>query len=74
MDRERLRDVMRMRGMTQRTLADASQVTKETINNYINGKRGAYFEILADLCRALNISADYLLGLTDEMVELDKGV
>ena len=31
-----------------------------------NGRKGTTMEKLAVLCRHYNISADYLLGLTDE--------
>ena len=67
MFRERLKTAMDFRGMNGRDLANAACVTDRTISNYIRGKRGAYFDLLADVCKALNVSADYLLGLSDDM-------
>ena len=67
MDGERLRKAMKERGFTQDRLADEALLTQKTISNYVTGKRGKYFEILKEICMVLNVSADYLIGLTDEM-------
>lgn len=67
MDGERLKKAMKERGFTQVRLADEALLTQRTISNYITGRRGRYFEVLKGICMVLNVSADYLLGLTDEM-------
>lgn len=67
MDGERLKKAMKERGFTQVRLADEALLTQRTISNYITGRRGRYFEVLKEICMVLNVSADYLLGLTDEM-------
>ena len=67
MNGERLKEAMKMRGMNQYELADASLVSAPTISHYVKGKRGIYFDGLVSICKALNVSADYLLGLSDEM-------
>jgi transcriptional regulator with XRE-family HTH domain len=49
-------------------LARASGLkNKSAFSHYRVGKRTPNFDRLAALCRALDVSADYLLGLTEEM-------
>ena len=42
-------------------------------SHYRTGKRAPNLDRLAALCRALDITADYLLGLTDEMRRISSG-
>lgn len=67
MNGERLKLAMERRGMNGAQLADATYVAPATISHYIKGKRGIYYERLIAICKALNVSADYLLGLKEEM-------
>lgn len=67
MNGERLKLAMERRGMSAAKLADAAFVTPATICHYAKGKRGIYYETLVAICKALNVSADYLLGLSDEI-------
>ena len=66
MNGERLRKAMKKRGMNGAQLADATYVAPATISHYIKGKRGIYYERLIAICKVLNVSADYLLGLSDK--------
>lgn len=64
---DRLKFALIKRGMDQYELADMADTSPATISHYINGKRGKKYELLVDICKTLNVSADYLLGLSDEM-------
>lgn len=59
-----------MRGfhrMTQDDLGALVGVTKQTVSGWENDRRVPDSDMLKELCRALNCSADYLLELTDTM-------
>lgn len=61
-----------MRGyrlMKQDELGALVGVTKQTISGWERGRRTPNADDLVKLCQALNCSADYLLGLTDDMGE-----
>jgi len=60
-----LRAIRESRGFTQEELSQATKVGLATIQRYEKGSR-AKSEIIVILARFLHVSADYLLGLTDE--------
>jgi len=62
--RERVEYVLKERGMTQKMLAERLHLSTSTVSAYLVERRGIPKEVLADLCRILRVSADYLLGLT----------
>lgn len=62
---ERLAEVRKDHGDTQQMLADRLNVTKFTISNWEQEKSEPAHELLAKICRLYNVSADYLLGITD---------
>jgi transcriptional regulator with XRE-family HTH domain len=51
--------------MMQKELAEKIGVNEMAISRYIHGSRMVSVSILIDICKALNVSADYLLGLTE---------
>ena len=61
----RLRDLLSERGYTQEDLAEKVGMTRTSISKIVNGSnqfpKGGN---LKSICKALNVSADYLLGLT----------
>ena len=67
-----LREVMEMRGYNQTTLSATIKenygiiMQRQTISQYMNGLSKPDTERLTVLAKALNISADYLLGLSDK--------
>ena len=67
MNGEHLKIALMRRGMTQADLAEETFVSPATISHYVKGRRGIYFETLVAICKALNVSADYLLGLKEDM-------
>lgn len=62
----RLKEAIELRGTTQKWLAVESQTTEATISRYISGKNEpAILEILRNIALALNVSSDYLIGVTN---------
>lgn len=64
---KRLRDTRMSYGLTQQQVADHLGLSLRVYQGYEQGVRRPKFEALIDICRLLNVSADYLLGLTDEV-------
>ena len=62
---ERLAEVRKDHGDTQQSLADRLNVTKFTISNWEQEKSEPSHELLVKICRFYDVSADYLLGITD---------
>lgn len=63
---ERLKESIQDRGITQRMLATLTGTTEVSISRWANGSRLPNADALYRLCKALDVSADYLLGLSDE--------
>lgn len=62
----RLQEAIKLRGVTQRWVADKSGTTEATISRYAKAVHDpAVIEILAGISTALNVSSDYLIGLTN---------
>ena len=62
----RLQQVRQERGFSRKEIAEVLQVTPRAYQYYEEGKREPDYDKLILLARHLNISADYLLGLTDK--------
>lgn len=63
---DRLKLTIEKRGTTQRWVADQAGVRESTISRYISETNApAILDILAGICTALNVSSDYLIGLTN---------
>lgn len=62
---ERLTYVMILRDCSNKKLAELIYVTPAAISAYKNGKRRPGFEELRSISNSLQVSVDYLLGLTD---------
>lgn len=63
---KRLKDTIISKGVSQKWLADKSNTTEATISRYIKEVNSpAVLVILTDIAKALNVSADYLLGITN---------
>lgn len=63
---ERLKKVLDEKGMMQKELAEKIGVNEMAISRYIHGGRIVSVSILIEICKELNVSADYLLGLKEE--------
>lgn len=62
----RLKELIQQRNMTYAQLAGILGVSTAQVSDMANGKAGTSLERLYLLCQTFEISADYLLGLTDE--------
>ena len=61
----RLKAVLNSRHMMQKELAEKIGVNEMAISRYVHGGRMVSVSILIDICKVLNVSADYLLGLSE---------
>jgi transcriptional regulator with XRE-family HTH domain len=65
-DKHKLEEALARSGMNAAELARASGVDKSTISKMLSGERHSTTAlILSRLARALNVTSDYLLGLSD---------
>ena len=62
---ERLRQIRTQKGESREALVQAIGVSVSQISEMENGRKGTTLEKLVLLCRHYQVSADYLLGLTD---------
>ena len=62
---KRLKEIREDKGYTQQELSEAIHVSSGTISHYENGTREPGTETIAQLADFLNVSADYLLGITN---------
>ena len=62
----RLKALRKQRGETQQELAEFLGIKPNQIGEMENGRKASTFAKLAALCEHYNVTADYLLGLTDE--------
>ena len=60
---ERLRQVLKDNGISQVGLAKKIGMSQGIVNNYCTGKREPSLDALILICKALDESADYLLGI-----------
>jgi transcriptional regulator with XRE-family HTH domain len=62
---KRFNEILKISGKTQVEIAKAIHVTKQCVTDYKTGKSVPSIETLYLLCKFLEVSADYLLGLSD---------
>ena len=63
---ERLRELRIERGLTQTQIAQSTGLSQPALANWEKGKRIPNAVAIIKLAKFFNVSADYLLGLTDE--------
>ena len=62
---ERFLEILKLTPLKQNQIATLCEIDKSCITQYKNGKTQPTLDVLYKLCKALDVSADYLLGLTD---------
>lgn len=62
----RLRAAMALRDMSSADLMRATNLGHGQISNYLNGHQEPGATRIREMALALNVSADYLIGLTDD--------
>ena len=60
---ERLKELRLNKQLTQKSLSNMLNISQGAYANWENGKREPNFELLLELAKILNVSADYLLGI-----------
>ena len=63
---ERITKARKELGLNQKELAKKANLTEANLSRYENGLREPKSAVLARLADALEVSTDYLVGLTDE--------
>ena len=63
---KRLYDLRVDHDLKQEDVADVLKITKQAYGMYENKKRSLPIESLIALCKFYNVSADYILGLSDK--------
>lgn len=63
---ERFKELLHYNGTNQSELANKIHVSKQCVSDYKSGKSVPSIETLYEICVQLDVSADYLLGLTDK--------
>lgn len=64
--RQRLRAIREDRDLSQSEVGKLIQKSQQGYSHIENGRAELKIEDLVELCRFYNISADYVIGLTDE--------
>ena len=62
---KRLRELREDYDKTQQNIADVLSITRPQYQLYESGKRDLPIDLLKELCTFYNVSADYILELTD---------
>jgi transcriptional regulator with XRE-family HTH domain len=66
---ERIVELLKKVGLTQKQLAERIGVTEAAMSRYIKGEREPMSNVVADMATALKTTADYLLGRGDFLGE-----
>lgn len=64
--RRRIRDVREDRDLSQKEVGRLLQKSQQGYSHIESGRAELKIDDLATLCKFYNLSADYLVGLTDE--------
>ena len=64
---QRVQEVRKLHKETQQDLGDTIGTRANNISEMESGKRTTTSEKIAKICRHYHVSADYLLGLSDDM-------
>lgn len=63
---EKIRNLRQNRGLKQSDVALVLETTQQVYSRYENGVNALPIHHLITLCHYYNVSADYILGLSDE--------
>lgn len=69
---QRMRDLRQDKDLKQEAVAITLNITRQQYQLYESGKRNLPIEKLITLCKFYNVSADYILGFTNEYRPLPK--
>ncbi len=63
---QRLKELRKERGLTQKQLAEVLETTDDSIFSWEKGRSQPSIETLQKICNYFNVSADYLIGLKND--------
>lgn len=63
---ENIKKARKASGITQKQLADKIGAYQKDVSRWEKGEHTPNIEAIADICNALNVSADILLGIEKE--------
>ena len=64
---DKLKTLRKSKKLTQAELADRLKISKSSVTSYEQGRIHPSLEIFSKICETLNVSSDYLLGISDEL-------
>ena len=64
---ERIRNLREDRDLTQKQIAKMLNCSQQVYSNYELGQRDIPTDILIKICKIYDVSADYILGLSNEI-------
>ncbi len=62
---ERVIQLMKQEGLTQKELAEKINVTEASVSRYLKGERVPRIDVLVKLSNVFNVSIEYLQGLKE---------
>ena len=70
---QRLKELIKVKSLTQKKIANDLDLSVQRFNFYVNGKREPDFNIVCRIADYFNVSTDYLLGHSDNAYMLREG-
>ena len=67
MFKEKIKELMNSRNVSQRELANAINITESAMSRYISGERKPRVDILTKLARYFDVSIEELIGVENEI-------
>lgn len=62
---QRLKELRKAAGLTQQQLSDKLHIRQQSYTRYENGTGEPNLETVAEIAKIFDVSADYLLGLSE---------
>ena len=60
---KRLAEEIKRSGITQKEIANKIGVCQQAVSSYVNGKKLPALDTLANLCKLLDLDANYIIGV-----------
>lgn len=71
---EKLKELMREKGITHQQLGEAIGLTGSAVSMMVSGVRKPSFESLTAICRELGTTPNYLMGFGEQITEQDMAI
>lgn len=65
----KLKEARKIRNITQKKLAELTEITQDRISKYENGQEMTVSNLIK-ICKALNVNPDFILGFSHEIKEI----